>query len=426
LLVAYFFPPNWTGGVLRTVKFVKYLAELGWKSTVIAPDWGRVVKRVDDVGFDASLPPDTEVIHAGIAGDDDWLWKMLHQVPKFWRVEPALREAFQYPDRFARWGKDALPKAREALTLTEHHVVYSTSPPITSHHVALRLKRELGLPWVADFRDPFTDNVLAYGTPPNWRRRIDRRLEHQIYREADRIVANTETNRTVLVEKHQVTPGKVVTITNGYDEAEFAETPGRPPSDRFRITYCGSFYSTYNPTAFLAALKRFLARKSDARLTLTLAGDACRWARENIHDTELLSVLELLGHIPHREVCRLLTSSHLLLHTYPPGIPYSVPGKLYEYLRSGSPIVAICDRPSEVATLLERTGRGRAFRADELDALTEYLVATYEQWATQGDLSPARPPDETIRPYDRAVLTKRLADIFETVAEEAEARRRVT
>ena len=418
LMLAYFFPPDTSGGVTRTVKFIKYLHRLGWQTTVLAPDWHQAGRTQGNAAAADSIPAEGEVLRIGLAGDESRLWKSLHRLPLFWRVESAVKGALQYPDRFAKWADDVLPVARRVLERKEHLVLYSTSPPETSHYIALQLKGEFGIPWVADFRDPWTDNVLMYGSPPAWRKRIDLRLEHRVYAAADRIIANTEANRAVLIERHGVPPRKIVTITNGYDEEDFARVSSVPPSDRFRITYCGSFYSTYNPAAFLTALSKFLAREPGARVSLTLAGSACDWARENIHDPNLSDRLELLGQIPSREIFQLLAASHLLLHTYPAGIAYSVPGKLYEYLRSGRPIVAVCDRPSEVATLLEQTGRGRAFRPDETDELAEYLRTAYADWTQQRE-TPRAATDDKIQAYERGILTQRLADVFESLVEQS-------
>src|ERR1700693_4961286 len=123
LILAYFFPPDTSGGVPRTVQFVKYLHRLGWDSTVIAPSWEGRPR--DAQGFAASIPPETEIIRAGSGGDDSPLWKGLHELPLFWRVEDEAREAFQYPDRFATWTGDALAAARRALGKRRHSLIYS-------------------------------------------------------------------------------------------------------------------------------------------------------------------------------------------------------------------------------------------------------------------------------------------------------------
>jgi glycosyltransferase involved in cell wall biosynthesis len=280
----------------------------------------------------------------------------------------------------------------------------------------LRLKREFGLPWVADFRDPWTDNVIDYGHPPAWRRRLDLRLEHAVYREADRIIANTESNRSTIIERHGVSPGKVVTITNGFDEEDFVGVVGTPPPDRFRITYSGSFYGAYNPSAFFVALKALLAQRPDAAIQLTFAGSACQWVRANITDSDLLRRMDLRGRIANRHVHNLLMESHLLLHTYPSGIPYSVPGKLYEYLRSGRPIVAVCDRPSEVASLLDETGRGRTFRPDETAQLSAGLASELDRWDRKAGIPATIESDAGLRRFERGILTQRLAEVFEALS----------
>jgi glycosyltransferase involved in cell wall biosynthesis len=416
LMLAYFFPPDASGGVPRTVKFIKYLDRLDWKCTVIAPEWGSDRPDGEIGGFAASIPPDTEIIRVGVGGSDHGsTWTAFRRLPLLWRIEGMTRRLSEFPDEFTGWSRQVLPVAKRILSARHYDVIYSTSPPVTSHAIALRLTTEFGVPWVADFRDPWTDNSIAYGRPPHWRRQLDLRLERRICSTANRVIANTATNRATLVAKHDVAPEKIMTITNGYDEEDFEGVDGRPPNDRFRISYIGSFYSTYNPTAFLMALKQFLLQEPSARVVLTLAGGSCEWAAKHIDDPNLVARLELLGQLPHRNVFSLLAASHLLLHTYPQGIPYSVPGKLYEYLRSGRPIVAICDRPSEVASILERTRRGRAFRPNEVEELAGYLRSEYQRWLVDGT-APALRVDDSIRMYERKRLTEQLAEAFDMVA----------
>src|SRR5262249_55111663 len=157
-------------------------------------------------------PADTQIIRAGIGGADRWLWKVLHKVPKFWQIEPSVRGVFQYPDRCRRWCSAVMPAARQILRQTKHNVLYSTSPPVTSHWIALQLKAEFQIPWVADFRDPWTDSEMGYFNPFAWRKRLDVRLERRIYETADVIIANTTSNRRTILSKHQVPAEKVITI----------------------------------------------------------------------------------------------------------------------------------------------------------------------------------------------------------------------
>ncbi len=398
------------------MKFIKYLERLNWKCTVIAPAWDSDSLVGDPGGFSDSMPSDTEIIRVGVGGSDhSTVWKAMRRFPLLWRIEGGTRHLIEFPDEFAGWLREVLPVARRILATRRYDAIYSTSPPVTSHAIALRLKTEFGVPWIADFRDPWTDNSIAYGSPPRWRMHIDQRLERRIGSTADRVIANTETNRATLIAKHGIVPENIVTITNGYDEEDFLGVEGIPPTDRFRITYSGSFYAAYNPTMFLLALKRFLTREPSSRVVLTLAGGSCEWARKHIIDPELRARLELLGQLPPRQVYGLLSGSHLLMLTLPLGSPHWVPGKLYEYLRSGREIVALCDRPSEVASILERTGRGEAFRPSEVEDLAEYLSLKYQRWLVDGTPRYFK-VDDSIRMYERKRLTDQLAEAFDMVA----------
>ena len=418
LMLAYYFPPDASGGVPRTVKFIKYLERLNWKCTVIAPAWDSDTREGERGGFTASVPSDTEIVRVGIGGSDHGsAWNAMRRLPLLWRIEDSIRPLSEFPDEFTGWLREVLPVARRMLATRRYDVIYSTSPPVTSHAIAMRLKAESGVPWVADFRDPWTDNSISYGNPPRWRSKLDRRLERRICSTADRVIANTATNRATLLAKHGIAPDRVATITNGYDEEDFQGVDNHPPADRFRISYSGSFYAAYNPATFLLALKQFLAREPDARVVLTLAGVACDWARKHISDPELTARLELLGQLPPREVYGLMAASHLLMLTLPQGSPHWIPGKLFEYLRSGRQIVAVCDRPSEVASLLEQTARGHVFRPSETAALAEFLSAAYGRWRDGLPELPSVAAGDTVKVYERAVLSARLADIFEQIAE---------
>jgi len=277
------------------------------------------------------------------------------------------------------------------------------------------LKRHFGIPWVADFRDPWTDNRIHYRRISGVRKALDRRLERRIYGLADAVIANTEMNRKTLIDGHQVEPHRAVTIPNGYDEADFDGVAGEQPDDFYRVTYCGSAYANYNPKAFGEILRRFLREFPHARIRWTFAGGSSQWASESECDLMADRRLELLGYVPHDRIPQLLMSSNLLLHVYPRNLEYSVPGKLYEYLRSGTPILAICDRPSEVERILQETGRGRVFAHQETEGAVRWLAERYAEWES-GDAVGHEEPNEQIRSYERRDQTRRLAELLRSVA----------
>lgn len=416
LFLSYGFPPRGGGGVQRTAKFAKYLPDFNWLPTVVTPDWSvGAPRRERDRGLQTEVGG-TKVVLSGPPCLDEKrrVWRWLGRTPVVWRFASSLRRNLQYPDYARRWIRDVTQTARPLLQAGEFDAIYSTSPPVAAHVAAMTLKRECNLPWIADFRDPWTGNHLHADRIWRLRRRIDESLERRVYRAADVVVANTNANRKALITGHALPPEKVVTIPNGYDEADFTDVQAEKPLNIFRVTYCGSTYGDYNPETFQAVFERFLRAKPNARAEWTIAGTACRWA-ESIKDDTVKARLNLLGYIPHDAVPQLLLSSHLLVLALPPGCPFWVPGKLYEYIRSGTPTLAICDVPSEVEGILETTGRGKAFCHGDAEGAAAYLNKVYARWA-QGERELTLPANDRVAQYERRMLTARLAQQLDEVS----------
>lgn len=420
LVLAYGFPPRGGGGVQRTAKFARYLPDFGWAATVLTPEC-----RADDSEFtlDTSLLADVanvDVVHTGppVTASDTPLKRFLqrlHRTPGGWRWCPAVRANVLYPDQFFSWNKDVLATARRLLASGTFDVIYSTSPPVTAHLSAMTLKSEFGLPWIADFRDPWTDNRVAYRRIWRVRKAIDRRLERRVYATADAVIANTEANRATLIHRHAVPDTKVATIPNGYDESDFQGVSSERPQDHFRITYCGSAYADYTPQAFVEVLQRFLTSRPGARIRWTIAGSACDWAKSNLDDMQIKERLELLGYIPHQQVPQLLMSSHVLVQVLPPNSEHWVPGKIYEYLRSHTPILAIGDLPSEVDRILQRTGHGQMYGPNQVAEAARSLAEMYDRWE-QGAPCEGGSCNGPVEVYERRSQAKQLASLLDDLS----------
>lgn len=414
LFLAYDFPPLGGGGVLRSVKFVKYLPEFGWQPTVITQDPTGIKSTASiDTTLQSGLG-DIEVVRVGQLHRRSKIRTLIHACPGGWRVDSFYKRNLQFPDAMSHWLKQAFPTVRDYVRSGRFDLLYSTSPPVTAHVLALRVKQATNIPWVPDFRDPWSDNHLQNAKKSQWKRLRDRRAESRVCNEADLIIANTETNRESLLRNHDVRQEKLVTINNGFDEEDFRELECRPPSDHFRITYAGSAYLNYTPEAFLECFGDFLHKHPDAKVRFTFAGGSSAWAEKTIQDPAIKQHLELLGQIPHRQVPSLLASSHVLLHVYPPNLEYSIPGKLFEYLRSGTPVLSIADRPSEVQRLLDETNGGIVFRHNEHDNVVRWLSTQYRAWVNNS-LERSHEVSESVHRYSRRALTEQLALCFDRV-----------
>ena len=253
LVIAYLFPPLGGGGVQRTLGFVRHLPANGWRPTVIcadddAPYWARDPQLVHRVPHEATIVR----VPAGWPGAFARLVR--RTVPHGYRA--AFDRAFFVPDRQAPWGPKALQAALRLAQESRFAALYSTGSPWTNHLVAAALKVRTGLPWVADFRDPWTQN-MTFSPASYAHRALHRRLENLVYQRADRIVANTPGHMRSVQAAFAASYGKISFIPNGYAESDFA-TPRAARLNRkpLLLGYAGSFYPGQGPAALLELFRR--------------------------------------------------------------------------------------------------------------------------------------------------------------------------
>ena len=417
LVLAYDFPPRGGGAVLRTVKFIKYLPEFGWHPIVIAPEWeSSTPSNAGDAGLAAEVSA-AETIRAGWAPHrpNGWLTRATNAVPGAWRLRLLLKRQIAFPDAMAPWVREALPVARQIIDQRPIHVIYSTSPPVSAHLLAYRIRQFTNLPWIADFRDPWVGNALLDPKKGALRKARDRAWERRVVESADFVIANTRASQKAMRQRYDRLAKKISVITNGYDEEDFADVRATRSDQVFTICYAGSAYHSYTPEAFLPVLRGVLKAVEPRTVEFRVAGSCCEWIERRVSDPVLRAHTRPLGTMPHSAIPELLASSHVLLHVYPRGLQHQVPGKLYEYLRSGTPILSLCDIPSETHRLLQETGAGWAYLPSDTNSITQRLLDLYSQWR-RGEWSRLllqRQP--CIQEYDRRHLTQQLASVLDTV-----------
>src|SRR5690606_31867247 len=227
----------------------------------------------------------------------------------------------------------------------EHpRAIFATGPPFTAHWLGARLSRELELPLVLDFRDPWT-RANFYPQRPAWARRIDQRLERSCLLQATRVVIVNEQIRDELGESAPELPAeRFVIIPNGFDPADF-EGVERRPSSHWTIAHVGSIFASRVPHTFLSVLEEWLERDpalSD-RVRLRLVGRVCPEMLERVSDGPLSRIVALDGYVSHRESVQAMVDADLLLlltneDLHDPGM---ITGKIFEYLGAGRPILAL-------------------------------------------------------------------------------------
>lgn len=221
LLIAYHYPPENTSGAARPARLARYLPEAGVECRVIARGSAEPVTEADAPAYQR------------------------------WLCEKMQRFLLPYNERLP-WLPAAVRAGSDLIRRERIDALYSTSPPLVTHLVAMELSRRFGLPWVADFRDPLVGNP--------WRRRRFRQydpwLERRIFDRAALCLANTDSLADEWRKAHPAKAHKIRVLWNGYDpEAPVAEPVPQAGGPR-TLLHAGSLYGFRRPGPLVRALAR--------------------------------------------------------------------------------------------------------------------------------------------------------------------------
>ncbi len=400
LVIAYYFPPLGGAGVQRTLKFVKYLPEFGWRATVVSTR--SRLYRTHDADLRDEIPAGTRVVRPPALPAARWLVIALNKVG-IKRPQPWIA----WPDGGIGWTPMALAAAWREIRRQRPDVIYSSSSPYGGHLVALVLQRLTGIPWVADFRDEWAYNPHLLGQP-RLLARLSRIAERAIARRAARIVVAADYFRLA----GDAADAPRATIPNGVDPADLPAADGSPPADRFRLSFVGTLYGPIDLAPVMAALERLVADGAidPARFELRIVGNvmiAGLAAPDGIR-------MEQTGYVSHaRAVAEMRDASALLL--YVPEESLAPSGKLFEYLAAERPVLCVTRPDNLAARLVEEWDAGVAAAPSDVPAVAGALHTLYARWDA-GTLSPpAGARERVLARYSRRELTRQLAGVLDDV-----------
>lgn len=426
LIITYYWPPSGGPGVQRILKFTKYLPEFNWNPIILAPQTGEYPAM--DHSLINEIPESCNVIKTPIFEPNN-LYKIFTGMKRNEAIPIAvltetnrltfrkkishwLRANLFIPDAKIGWLPFAVSKGKQIIKQHQIDLIFSSSPPPTTHLIAKKLAAYAGIKWVADFRDPWTDTRYYHYVP---RLKIvqnyDNKLERSVLNSAD---WNTCFSKTYIDNfKKTVNHNRFSFIPNGYDAADLEDINFDIYPSKFRISSIGTLNNERNPVSLFKAVKNMLADEEDFKkhIEIELVGIIAASVNEEIEKHRLQKYVKKTNYLPHIEALKRMADSCLLLlplnNVQDKGI---LTGKIFEYIGSGKTILGFGDPAGEAASIVREIDAGHFFKYNDVKGTEIFLKNQYQLWKN-GKLR-RKKNDSFIAKYDRKQITQNLAEIF--------------
>ena len=342
------------------------------------------------------------------------------------KLRSTLVSLLTIPDMHTGWLIPGVFGGLQAIRENKIQVIFSSAPCFTGHLVGFALAKLTGLPWVAHFRDPWLTAHQPGWFLPKAAFNANLRLEQMVIKRADRVVSVTEGHSIKLREAYPQYPTKFISIPNGFDSEEWKEidrarTNQKSSNSKFTILYAGHLYAQRNPLPMFRALQSLIEAGEIDRQELQI--DLLGWCDDSvgrgvpamIAETNLEGCVNVVGPRNRQETLSRMTQADLLL-LLAENLTIQIPGKTYEYLKAGRPILAFTSEGS-LAQLIRSTGCGWSIDPADHEGIRAALQECYSQWRL-GQVSHVCDQD-TVARFDRRVTTGqigKLLDEFVTTA----------
>lgn len=419
LIVTYYWPPAGGPGVQRWLKFTRYLRDFGIEPVVYVPDNPHYP--LQDRSLEDQVP-DVEIIRKPILEPYAWASLLGRKETReissgiipaesrqgfLQRMLLFIRGNFFIPDARKFWVKPSIKFLSTYIREQGIRKVITTGPPHSLHLIGLGLKKQAGVKWVADFRDPWTS--IGYHDKlrlTRFAQKRHRELERRVLQQADQLITTSFTTRE---EFQRITRTPIEVITNGYDQEK---VPGTELDRKFTLAHIGSLLSGRNPETLWEALAELITENSDfaTAFRLNLVGAVGEQVLESIRRAGLSEHLMVRGYVTHTEAMSLQRSSQMLLliEIDSPRTRGIIPGKLFEYMVSGRPILAVGPGDADPKKIITQTNTGKFFEYDQKKEMKEYILSAFRTYQ-DGEL---RSHPVGLQQYSRKALTGQLAKIL--------------
>ncbi|MGH9751245.1 MAG: methyltransferase domain-containing protein [Blastocatellia bacterium] len=445
LFIAYQFAPSLEMGARSCAQIARYLPRHGWSPVVLTAQEKYIEERYR--GSDGEIAelgsPDAIVRTRLLPHPLDfyrWLKSAFRRKPRDaggmgaaetaividgqpdakGKLRRSILSALSIPDIYTGWILPAIVAGLKAARESKAEQIFSSGPFWTNHLVGLALSYLTGLPWTAHFRDPWITGGW-HALSSSLAARLNKWLERIVVTRATSVVSVTEEHSDAFRRAYpRLPPDKFFTVPNGYDNEEWEEEPTeirreQESEEKFLIAYTGKFYVGRDPQPLFRALRTLIdsgeIEREQVRVDLvgwceTSEGQSVREMAVNL---ELGDCVNILGPRSRREAIRRIRQADLLL-LLAEKLVIQIPGKTYEYLRAGRPILALTSEGA-VANFLRRAGAGWVVDPKDDAGVLGAVRERYRQWKA-GERGPIADP-EIIAGFDRRKLAGRLAELFD-------------
>ncbi|MBT1705492.1 glycosyltransferase [Chryseosolibacter indicus] len=427
LIVTYYWPPSAGSGVQRWLKFVKYLPQFGWQPYVFTPK--NPSFNLKDESLLRDVPKEAEVIHFPIWEPYEAFFKLgalfgnkkkekansiinINNDSLFNKVSTWIRGNMLIPDPRRFWIKPSVKFLESFLREKKIDIIITTGPPHSMHLIGYELKkRNPALKWIADFRDPWSEwGLLDSLRVTSLARSLHRKMEKKVLTLADVI-----TTITPFYVSHfeKLAKRKVQLLTNGFDEDDFKGLK-HEVKDNFTICHVGVINEKCNPRPLMNVIFKLIKENKDfaSKVRIDFVGEVHSDFKSFVEQNKTLSsVTSFVPSIPHKELVRVYASSSLLLlilSGYKNAEGY-MPGKLFEYLATGLPVLGVGPEHGNAADLLKTTSAGVMVDETSISEIENYIIKTFIAWGSNGH-NIDKPVDNQ---YSRKNLTSQLSKILE-------------
>lgn len=425
LIIAYYWPPSGGSGVQRWLKFVKYLPQFGWKPYVFTPE--NPSAPVTDPSLLKDVPAEAVVVKLPIWEPYEAFGKLsklfsgnknspvqggsVNQGSSlFSKLSIWVRGNFFIPDPRKFWVRPAVKFLRDYLEANNIETIVTTGPPHSMHLIGLKLKKQKpSLRWIVDMRDPwsewgFLDSIQA-GTRAKAKHK---KLEHEVLTTADEVITITP----FYVRQFERLSGRNVNlVTNGFDEEDFKNFK-IVRSDKFLIRHVGIVNEKCDPRPFMNAVAAWCDENHAIRKTIEIefVGQVNSGFRNFVESNSTLSqITRFTDTVPHEKLMNIYASSAvllLILTGYKDAEGY-MPGKLFEYLATGLPVLGVGPVAGDAADLMLRAKAGEMVESTDEQKMIDILQNFYLVWKDERERH-----DITQTGYSRREITERLTGIL--------------